>query len=456
MESPEWGADRSPPYDRDAEMAVLCAMMIERTAAPDAIERLEPGMFFSEAHRRIFKAMTTCFERGAAIDYLTLTAQLRDTRELEAVGGENYIAGLIDVIPSARNLHHHAAIVRDKARLRRLVEVSTQAIRDVYDMGGRTTDELIAEAETRVLTLGEATGGQYVRVKQALWPVFEQIERRQEHTDRVPGIPTGLVDLDRMMLGLHRGQLTVVAGRPSMGKTALAIGWALNATLEAQVPTLVFSFEMTTTELVTRAIAMEGRMDLQALNGGRPMRQEEHQRMAAAAGHLNAAPLFIDDAGDVDINSVMARARRAKKAEGVELILIDYLQLMEATGENRRQEIDVVTRRLKRMARELNVAVVLLSQLSRAPEGRSDKRPQMSDLRESGGIEQDADNIVGVYRPEYYMAPEKRVALNGNSGLTELSVLKQRNGPTGSVSAWFRATSTRFENVLRDAQGQLL
>lgn len=449
MELHEGGAafDRVPPFDRDAELAVLGAMLIDPAALAEALELLKAGMFYVEAHRRVFQAMDACRLRGAAVDVLTLADQLKSTNELEAVGGFDYLGQLVDAISTSVHLSYHAAIVREKAQLRRLVDVSTLAIRDVYDTGGRPAREIIAAAETRLLGLGEASASGYARAKDRILPVFEAIERRQDQPEQLPGIPTGIRALDLMLLGLHAGQLTVVAGRPSMGKTALAMGWALNAAIGEQVPTLVFSFEMPTDDLVERAIASEARVDLQAIRGGRALSQAEHERMAAAGGHLSMAPLFIDDGADTDVGSLQARVRRAKRAEGIKLVVIDYLQLMEAQGENRRQEIDTVTRRLKAMARSLNVAVVLLSQLSRAPETRSDKRPQMSDLRESGGIEQDADNVVMVYRPEYYLPPEKRVLLNGNAGLTELIIPKQRNGPTGSVQAWFRHTSVRFDGT---------
>lgn len=450
MEAPVF--DRQPPFSMEAELAVLGGMLIDPEGLVTGVEQLEAGMFYREAHRRIFRSMQRLFEMGATLDAITLAESLKSSGELEASGGWDYIGGLIDAVPTAANLQYHAGIVRGKAQLRRLIEVSSQTIRDVYEPGERTTSELVAAAETRVLGLAERTASSYVLAKHQLWDVFAEIEKRQGLNGQLPGISTGLIDLDRKLLGLHRGQLTVVAGRPSAGKSSLAFGFAVHASLGEQVPTLVFSFEMTSTELLTRALAMEARVDLQALMGGRGLAQDEHERMAAAAGHLNVAPLYIDDGDDSSISSVMARTRRAKKAENIGLVVIDYLQLMEGEGDERRLQIDHITRNCKRMARSLNVAVVLLSQLSRGPEGRTDKRPMLSDLRDSGSIEQDADNVIMVYRPDYYMNAEQLAAAGDKVGLTELIVPKQRNGPTGMVRSYFRKPCVRFENITRDGE----
>ncbi len=449
--------DREPPFSVEAEVSVLGAMLLDNEAISVVLERLSAGMFYRIANRRLFQAMVRIWERGEVCDPITLTDQLKATHELDASGGIEYIAALIDAVPTAANVEYHAKIVREKSQLRKLIEAATTTIRDAYDQGERSVDEVIGEAETRVMALGESKGRDYVRVKERLWDVFAELEdiqkKKAENPAELPGIPTGLHDLDRKILGLHPGQLTVVAARPSMGKTSLATGWALNATINHNTPTIIFSFEMGVNELLTRAMASEGKLDLQRLRGGERLAQHEHQQLAAAAGHLNPAPLYIDDSSDVGLASVMGRIRRAVKQDEIRLVIIDYLQLMSGVGSNRREEIDSITRAMKAMTRALNLPIVLVSQLSRGPENRTDKRPLMSDLRESGGIEQDADNIIMLYRPEYYMNPQQLAQLNGKEGLTELLIQKQRNGPTGRVKVHFEKKSTRFDSLVRPGVG---
>lgn len=446
--------ERQPPFDQAAEVAVLGAMMIDKHAVVTAFELLDEGAFYWERNRRVFRAMQRLWERGDELDVLTLADVLKKSGELEAAGGWEYVSYLMDTVPTAANLEFHARIVREKATLRALIQAATETIRDVYEQGSRTAQELLAEAEARVMAVDRGAGADsVVRVKERLWPVFEEIERRGEQGDQITGIPTGLCDLDRQILGLHAGQLVVVAARPSMGKTSLAMGFALQATITGQVPAAFFSFEMSADELTTRGLAMEARLDLQNLWRGK-LSQEEHQRMATAAGHLNTAPLYIDDSSDVGLQAVTAKLRRLRSSKGIRLALVDYLQLMEGTGDNRREDIEKITRALKRAARALHIPIVLLSQLSRGPEQRTNKRPMMSDLRESGGIEQDADVVILLYRPEYYMEEEELAGKGGKlRGLTELIVAKQRNGPTGTVRVHFHKESTRFENLARERPG---
>lgn len=439
--------DRTPPCSSEAERVVLCSMLIERDAIVSAMEFLEDLSFYWEKHRRIYRGMVTLWERGAAIDLVALAEQLKSTGELESAGGYDYLADLLDATPTAANVEHHARTVRDKARLRGLIEVASETIRDAYHQEGRSTDEIVSSAETRLLEIGQRGSRGYVWVKERLWGVFEGIERRQELEEgKTPGLSTGLKDLDGMTLGLHPGAVTIVAGRPSMGKTALAWKFAIEATVAQQIPTLVFSFEMSADECIERAMAAEGRVDLQAIRGGRKITQEEHQRIAAASGHLNTAPLFIVDDDEVHIHAVAAKARRAHKAEGIGLVVIDYVQLLDGDGESRRERVEHVSRNCKRLARSLRIPVVVVSQLSRGPENRADKRPQLSDLRETGGLEQDADDVILVYRPDYYMKPEDR---SDEGGVAELIIPKQRNGPTGTVRTYFRKRFTLFENYQR-------
>ena len=452
--SPAFSSDRTPPCSSEAEQSVLCAMLIDRAACADAFGALREDAFYWERNRRTFRALRILYDRGDTCDVITVHDLLRDTDELEAAGGIDYLGQLVDVVPTAAHVLGHAKIVADKASLRGLIEASTTAIRDAYDTGTRSAAEIVGAAETRLLSINRGGSAGPERMKERLWSAFEELEQRQKTAGDVTGVATGLVDLDRMMLGLHPGQVTVVAARPSMGKTSLAMTWALNAAIGNNVPTVVFSFEMTTEELIIRALAVEGRLDLQKLRSGKELNPEEHQRLAAAAGHVNSAPLLIDDSPDNHISSVAAKARRVVQSDDVGLIVIDYLQLMEGDGDGRREQIDSITRACKRLALGVQVPVVLLSQLSRGPESRSTKRPMMSDLRESGGIEQDADNVVLLYRPEYYLTAEQLTQEKHRKliGLTELIIAKQRNGPTGVVRVHFRKESTRFENLVREGE----
>ena len=448
--------DRTPPCSAQAEQSVLCAMLIDRAACADAFGALREGAFYWERNRRTFRALRVLYDRDDPCDVITVCDLLRDTGELEAAGGVDYLAALIDAVPTAAHVDGHAKIVADKAALRGLIEASTAAIRDAYETGTRSAAEIVGAAETRLLSISRGGASGPERVKERLWSAFDELERRQKNgVGHVTGVPTGLVDLDRMMLGLHPGQVTVVAARPSMGKTAMAMTWALNAAVGHNVPTLVFSFEMTTEELIIRSLAVEGRLDLQKLRAGDELNPEEHLRLAAAAGHVNTAPLLIDDSQDNHISSVAAKARRSVQSDKIGLIVIDYLQLMEGEGDGRREKIDAITRGCKRLSLAVQVPVVLLSQLSRGPESRPSKRPMLSDLRESGGIEQDADNVVLLYRPEYYLTAEQLTQEKHRKliGLTELIVAKQRNGPTGVVRVHFRKESTRFENLAQTEVG---
>lgn len=424
---------------------VLGAMLIDREAIPAVLEVVSENDFYREQHRLIFRAAMRLWERADEVDVLTMAEALKNTYELEAAGGWNYLSGLIDAVPTAANVEYHARIVSEKAELRSLVESCSLTIRDVYEPGERTVSEILSQAENRLLGVARHRGG-YQPVKHILWGAFEALERLQEREEgSVPGIPTGLTVLDKKILGLHPGHLTLFAARPSMGKSAAAIGASLVATVDHRVPTLMFTFEMSANEYIQRSLSWLGMVDLQALRGGRSLTREEHQRIAAAAGHLNTAPLFIDDQSEPHIHAVAARARRAKKADNIGLIVIDYVQLMEGDGDNRTQSMDHVTRSLKRLARKLEIPILLLSQLSRGPENRSDKRPMLSDLRESGGIEQDADDVVFIYRPSYYLPPEEQRNLDEDYAF--FIIAKQRNGPTGQVKVRFRRECARFEDL---------
>ncbi len=445
--------DRTPPFSLEAETAVLGGMLIDREAVTRAMEHLDEGMFYREANRRLYRAMIRLFERGDVIDVITVSEELKKTAELDAAGGFDYLGALVDAVPTAANVEYHARIVRDKALLRRLVEASSQIIRDVYDQGERQVEEILDQAEARIFQVAESHKREgFVWIKEILWSTFEHIEQLQASETGITGVATGFPDLDRMTTGFQKGDLCIVAARPSMGKTSWVLNVAANAAITHNIPVALFSLEMSSEQLVQRLLCAEGRIDAQRLRRGR-LSPEEHQRLAASAGHLNTAPIWIDDQPGTNVLEIRAKARRLQSElrsneKDLGLLVIDYMQLMSGTAqtESRVQEVSQISRGLKSLARELEVPVIALSQLSRGPEQRTDKRPMLSDLRESGSIEQDADLVIFLYRPEYYASPDKKEELEGKS---ELIVGKQRNGPTGSVELYFQKAYTRFDSVAR-------
>jgi len=439
-------------------VSVLGGMLLDRDAVARAVEVLDASMFFKESHRVIFRSMSRLFERGDVIDAVTLNEDLQRTGEVDRAGGLEYLAELMDAVPTAANIEYHARIVREKALLRRLIDASQEIIRDAFAPGEREVEAVLDQAEARIFQVAQSHEREgFVRIKDLLWPTFEEIERLQESGSPVTGVPSGFTDLDKMTTGLQKGDLVIVAARPSMGKTSWVMNVAANAAIEHRRPVAIFSLEMSKQQLLKRLLSAEGRIDAQHLRRG-GMTAEDHKRLATAAGHLNTAPIWIDDSPGLSVLEIRAKSRRLVsdiQAEGGELglIIIDYLQLMGSEkAESRVQEVSQMSRGLKALARELEVPVIALSQLSRAPEQRNDKRPMLSDLRESGSIEQDADVVMFLFRPEYYFGP---VDNDGNSieGIAELIVAKQRNGPTGSVPLFFHKAYTRFDSLQRDGGG---
>ena len=447
--------DRQPPYSLEAEISVLGGMLIDNDAVARAIEVVDDSMFYREANRRLFRSMARLFERGGVVDVITLNEELKKTNELESAGGTAYLAELLDAVPTAANIEYHARIVREKALLRRLIEAASDIIRDVYDQGERDVEDVLDHAEQRVFRVAESHDREgFVWIKEILWPTFEHIEKLQESAGGITGVATGFKDLDRMTTGLQKGDLIIVAARPSMGKTSWVLNVAQTAAIEHNTTVAMFSLEMSKEQLVQRFLCAEGRVDAQRLRQGK-MSPDEYQRLAAAAGHLNTAPLWIDDSPGSTVLDMRAKARRLKSETDLGLLIIDYMQLMSGNrrSESRVQEVSEISRGLKALARELDVPVIALSQLSRAPEQRTDRRPQLSDLRDSGSIEQDADLVMFLYRPEYYFGS---VDNDGNSleGKSELIVAKQRNGPTGLVNLYFHKAYTRFDSVTSEQRGE--
>jgi replicative DNA helicase len=446
--APDAFRDRRAPWSEDAERAVIAAMLMDQDALLRATEHVDDTMFYREGHRRIFRAMVTVSERGEVVDPLTLVEELSRRGELEAVGGKDYIGFLLDVVPTAANVEYHARIVKEKAILRGVIETCTSLVTEAYE-GKLLAAELLDEAEQRVFQLSQSRGTEgFTRIKQLMWPTMERIEALQRGGRSVTGVPSGFNDLDEMTSGFQPSDLIIVAARPSMGKTALVLNIAQHVAIEENTPVAVFSLEMSKESLVQRMLTAEARVDSQMLRKGK-LRDDEYPRIAKAAGILSSAPIWIDDTPGVSLLEMRSKARRLKAETELGLVIVDYLQLMSGptSSENRQQEISQISRSLKALAKELHVPVLALSQLSRAPEQRTGegKRPQLSDLRESGAIEQDADLVMFIYRPEVYEGSQDK---DGNSleGRAEIIVGKQRNGPTGTVNLFFHKSYTRFEN----------
>jgi replicative DNA helicase len=443
-------ADRKAPWSPEAEISVLGGMLIDADAVAKAVELVNDSMFYREANRRLYRAMRRLFERGEAIDPVTLNEELRGSGELDAVGGPAYLAELMEAVPTAANIEYHGKILRDKALLRRLIEASSDTIREVYDASGETVEDVIDRAEQRIFTISQA--GQrkgFVWIKEILWPAFEHIEKLQQAKGSVTGVPSGFPDLDNLTAGFQRSDLIVVAGRPSMGKTSLVLNFMQHVAIDHGIPVAFFSLEMSKEAIVQRLLCSEGQVNSSNLRRGR-LTEQEYMQLATAAGHLNTAPIWVDDTPAITALELRAKARRLKAEVDLGMIVVDYLQLMRGPrAENRVQEISAISGALKAVAKELEVPVVALSQLSRAPEQRTDHRPQLADLRESGAIEQDADVVLFIFRPEVYRREDSGLEGESLEGKAELIVGKQRNGPTGTIDLFFRKEFTRFESVSR-------
>ncbi len=439
--------DRPAPWSEDAEQAVLSAMFLDQDAILRAAEYVDDTMFYREPHRRIFRAMVAIADRGEVADPLTLSDELSRRGELDAVGGKDYLGFLIGLVPTAANIEYHARIIREKALRRRLIETSTAIVTEAYE-GKLGVADLLDAAEHRIFQVSQQRAERgFTRIKELMWPTMERIEALQRGGKTITGVATGFSDLDEMTSGFQPADLVILAARPSMGKTALVLNMAQHAAIEHSVPVAIFSLEMSKESLVQRMLTSEARVDAQKLRRGM-LRDDDFPRLARAAGILSSAPVYIDDTPAITLLETRSKARRLRADANIGLIIVDYLQLMQGPPgvESRQQEVSQISRGLKALAKELSVPVVALSQLSRAPEQRAgDHRPQLSDLRESGAIEQDADVIMFIYRQEVYDGPTDK---DGNSleGRAELIVGKQRNGPIGFINLFFHKAYTRFEN----------
>ena len=445
--------DRTAPRAPEAEQAVIAAMLMDTDAILRAGEHVDDTMFYDERHRRIFRAMIAISQRSEVVDPVTLGNELARRGELDASGGKEYIGELIDAVPTAANVEYHAKIVKEKALLRRLIETSTTIITEAFQ-GRATAEELLDDAEQRIFQVSQQRGLQgFTRVKELMWPTMERIEALQRGGKTITGVASGFADLDELTSGFQPADLVIIAARPSMGKTALVLNIAQYAAIEKNVPVALFSLEMSKESLVQRMLTAEGRVDAQKMRKGL-LRDEDYSRLARAAGILSGAPIWIDDSAAITLLEIRSKARRLKADQDIGMVVIDYLQLIQgpSSSESRQQEISQISRSLKALAKELAVPVVALSQLSRAPEQRAgDHRPQLSDLRESGAIEQDADVVMFIYRQEVYDGATDK---DGNSleGRAEVIIGKQRNGPIGLVNLFFHKAYTRFENYTAPRQ----
>ncbi|HLE43357.1 MAG TPA: replicative DNA helicase [Methylomirabilota bacterium] len=436
-----------PPHNLEAERAVLGAILLEPGILARAIELLAADEFYKDAHRKIYGAMLRLFERSEPADVLTVTEELKRAGELEEIGGQAALATLMEEATVATQFASYAHIVRDKAQLRELIRVA----REITEHGFEETEDvraLVDRAEQMVFRISERRLHKpVVPVREILTRTIEHIETLYRRKEHITGVPTGFADLDRLTAGFQRADFIIIAGRPSMGKTAFALNVAQHAAVEIGTPTLIFSLEMSKEQLVQRLLCSEARVDSHRVRTGY-LEAGDWKRIGAAAGRLADAPLFIDDTANLSVLEARAKARRIRAEHGLELVVIDYLQLMQGRwrAENRQQEISEISRSLKALAKELELPVVALSQLSRALEARGgEASPRLSDLRESGALEQDADVIVFLHRPGLY----KENPAEAEKNLTDVIIGKQRNGPTDKVQLVFKPEYTRFEDMAR-------
>ena len=433
-----------PPQNIEAEQSILSAILIDNNVLLDVIELLTVSDFYKSAHQKIYSAMLDLFDKGEPVDLVTLANHLDEKGRLEDVGGASYLARLVDAVPLAVNAQHYARIVHSKAALRRLIEKANAIAKRCFKDEG-DVDEVIDFAEASIFEVADK------KSKQAFYPLsklilqnIETLEEKQGNRSLVTGVPMGFTILDNLTSGLQNSDLVILAARPSMGKTALALNIARNAAIESNIPVAVFSLEMSKEQLSLRMLCSEARLDSSRLRGGF-FSMEDWRRLTDAAGVLSESPIYIDDTPNISAMEIRAKARRLKMDKNIGLIVVDYLQLMQGRGtaERRDLEISEISRALKALAKELNLPVLALSQLNRMLEQRNDKRPRLSDLRESGALEQDADVVAFIYRDEIYNPDEN----NPKKGTADIILAKQRNGPTGEVTLTFLTTYTRFENI---------
>jgi len=446
MDELDVSSHKLPPQNIEAEQSVLGGILIENDAINKVVEILTPEDFYRDAHRKVYNALINLSTRDEPADLITLTNELRKIDQLDAAGGASYIASLIDSVPTAANIEYYARIVKEKSILRQLIQTSTEIITESYQ-DRSDVESFLDEAERSIFQISEN------RVRPSFYPIrdivkqsFKTLERLYEKKELVTGVPSGFKELDQMTAGFQPSDLIIVAGRPSMGKTAFCLNVVQYAAIEKKTPVAVFSLEMSKEQLVIRLLCSEAHVEGTRLRTGF-LSEEDWPRLTIAAGNLSEAPIFIDDTAALSVLELRAKARRLKADQGLGMLIIDYLQLMKgrARVESRQQEISEISRSLKAVAKELNIPVIAVSQLSRRTEERTGMRPQLSDLRESGAIEQDADLILFLYRDEVYNRSED----NPNRGKAEMIIGKQRNGPTGKIELAFLSKFTTFKDLYK-------
>ena len=433
--------DRVPPQNIEAEQSVLGSILIEQSAIAKISDILQPEDFYREAHKMVYRAAMTLFERGEAIDFITVIDTLRREESLERAGGISYITSLANGVPTAANIVFHAKIVQEKSLLRRLIHAAT----DIAALGYAETEEVervLDQAEQKILEVATRKIGQdYAPIKEIIFSTLDKIDEMHKAKGGITGLSTGFTNLDKLTGGFQRSDLILIAARPSMGKTAFVLNVAQHMATRDKKSVAIFSLEMPREQLAMRMMCAEGLIDSQRFRTG-AMSSEEWKNLVDAADRLSASPMFIDDTAGVNAVELRNKARRISKEHGLDCIIIDYLQLMDGGAhsriDNRQQQISDISRSLKALARELQVPVIALSQLSRGPESRTSRKPMLSDLRESGSLEQDADMVAFLYREDYYNPETEK------KNLTELIIAKNRNGPTETVELYFHKNFTRF------------
>lgn len=431
-----------PPQNVDAEKSVLGSMLIDEEAIGLAVEILDEVWFYDDAHRKIYKAVVDLFNNHKNVDLITLSDKLKNDGLLEQIGGVTYLSMIIDFVPTSANVQHYARIVKEKGILRKLIKSSTEIISNSYEATGNIED-VVDTAEKLIFEVADLKHKQQsVHVKDLVKDSIENLDRLYQRKEHVTGVPTGYEKFDHMTSGLQPADLIVLAGRPSMGKSALAVSIAERVGIDSKQGVAIFSLEMSKEQLVQRMLCSQARVDAHKVRSGF-LSPSDWPKLTAAAGKLSASHIFIDDTPAISALELRAKARRLKANHDIQLIVLDYLQLMRGTTktDSRQQEISEISRSIKALARELSVPIIALSQLSRAVESRQDHRPQLSDLRESGAIEQDADVVILLMREEYYNPTEE------NRGVADVIIAKQRNGPVGTIKLSFVKQYMRFENL---------
>ena len=430
------------PHSEEAELAVLGSMLSSKEAVSKSIQWLTPDVFYKDTHGKIFSAMVYLFDKGEPVDTVSVIDLLKKNKELESVGGIYFVTGLVESVPTAAHVERYSKIVMEKALLRSLITLSHTIAKEAYDDSQDVADILDTVEQSIFSITQDRLKGGFMQINDIVVDALEKLEMIRASGGSVIGVPSGLLDLDDITSGFQEGDLIIIAGRPGMGKTALALSIMRNAALEADVGVGMFSLEMANHQLAMRLLCAEARVDSHFVRTGK-LPAKLWKNLGLSAGDLEKAPIYLDDTPALTVLELRAKARRLKAEHNIGMIVVDYLQLMQGPRgvESRQQEISVISRSLKALAKELSIPVVALSQLSRAVEQRADRKPQLSDLRESGAIEQDADVVIFLYRPWVYSQEDE------DEGKAEIIVAKQRNGPTGHISASFISKYARFENL---------